>query len=112
MNVLYLKSRYTALDACRLVSMEDEYFHCEVCNGELVAESEKIGSQEVGDGDDNARRRRRDKLEDMLKKMEVCVLVCYTYLWFDLTIFDVRFGIGETMLCHYVKCKNLASASL
>ncbi|KAL3512293.1 hypothetical protein ACH5RR_025010 [Cinchona calisaya] len=62
--------RYNALDAPQLVSMEDEYFHCEVCNGELVAESEKLTAQEMGDGDENARRRRRDKLEDMLKKQE------------------------------------------
>ncbi|CAI9113637.1 OLC1v1014276C1 [Oldenlandia corymbosa var. corymbosa] len=64
------RRRYTALDACRLVSMEDDYFHCENCNGELVAESEKLTAQEVGDRDDNARRGRRDKLEAMLKKME------------------------------------------
>ncbi|XWS75749.1 hypothetical protein CRYUN_Cryun01aG0118800 [Craigia yunnanensis] len=63
--------RYTALDALRLVSLEDEYFHCERCNGELVAESDKLAAQEVGDGDDNARRRRREKLKDMLQKMEV-----------------------------------------
>ncbi|KAE8077482.1 hypothetical protein FH972_016042 [Carpinus fangiana] len=63
--------RYTALDALRLVSMDDEYFHCESCNGELVAESDKLASQEGGDGDDNARRRRREKLKDMLQKMEV-----------------------------------------
>ncbi|XP_048329820.2 uncharacterized protein LOC107418848 [Ziziphus jujuba] len=63
--------RYTALDALRLISMEDEYFHCESCNGELVAESDKLAAQEGGDGDDNARRRRREKLKDMLQKMEV-----------------------------------------
>lgn len=63
--------RYTALDALRLVSMEDEYFHCESCNGELVAESDKLAAQEAGDGDDNARRRRREKLKDTLQKMEV-----------------------------------------
>lgn len=63
--------RYNALDALRLISMEDEYFHCESCNGELVAESDKLAAQEVGDGDDNARRRRREKLKDMLQKMEV-----------------------------------------
>ncbi|KAK9278956.1 hypothetical protein L1049_017326 [Liquidambar formosana] len=63
--------RYNALDALRLVSMDDEYFHCENCNGELVAESDKLAAQEVGDGDDNARRRRREKLKDMLQKMEV-----------------------------------------
>lgn len=63
--------RYNALDALRLVSLEDEYFHCERCNGELVAESDKLVAQDVGDGDDNARRRRREKLKDMLQKMEV-----------------------------------------
>ncbi|XP_058181473.1 transcription initiation factor IIE subunit alpha-like [Rhododendron vialii] len=62
--------RYTALDALRLVSTEDEYFHCESCNGELVAESDKLAAQEMGDGDDNARRRRREKLKDMLQKLE------------------------------------------
>lgn len=55
--------------------MEDEYFHCESCNGELVAESDKLASQEIGDGDDNARRRRREKLKDMLQKMEVCCII-------------------------------------
>ncbi|KAF5734077.1 transcription initiation factor IIE subunit alpha-like isoform X1 [Tripterygium wilfordii] len=63
--------RYNALDALQLVSMEDEYFHCENCNGELVAESDKLAAQEVGDADDNVRRRRREKLRDMLQKMEV-----------------------------------------
>ncbi|KAH7549299.1 hypothetical protein JRO89_XS13G0011100 [Xanthoceras sorbifolium] len=63
--------RYNALDALRLVSLEDEFFHCENCNGELVAESDKLAAQEGGDGDDNARRRRREKLKDMLQKMEV-----------------------------------------
>ncbi|KAL9239939.1 hypothetical protein vseg_014210 [Gypsophila vaccaria] len=62
--------RYNALDAIRLVSMEDEYFHCESCNGELVAESDKLAAQELGDGDDNARRRRREKLKEMLQKIE------------------------------------------
>lgn len=62
--------RYTALDAARLVSMEDEYFHCENCNGELVAESDKLAAQELGDADDNARRRRREKLKEMLQKIE------------------------------------------
>lgn len=64
--------RYNALDALQLLSLEDEYFHCESCNGELVAESDKLASQEVGDGDSNARRQRREKLRDMLQNMEVC----------------------------------------
>ncbi|KAL6182939.1 hypothetical protein ACLB2K_044351 [Fragaria x ananassa] len=63
--------RYNALDALQLLSLEDEYFHCESCNGELVAESDKLASQEVGDGDSNARRQRREKLRDMLQNMEV-----------------------------------------
>ncbi|GFP93769.1 hypothetical protein PHJA_001521300 [Phtheirospermum japonicum] len=61
---------YTALDALRLISMYDEYFHCESCNGVLVAESDKLAAQEMGDGDDNASRRRQDKLKDMLRKMD------------------------------------------
>ncbi|WCJ22005.1 Transcription factor TFIIE alpha subunit [Euphorbia peplus] len=65
--------RYTALDALRLVSLVDEFFHCESCDGELVAESDTLAKQEGGDGDgdDNARRRRREKLKDMLQKLEV-----------------------------------------
>ncbi|KAL0283098.1 UNVERIFIED_CONTAM: Transcription initiation factor IIE subunit alpha [Sesamum angustifolium] len=62
--------RYTALDALRLISPQDEYFHCESCNGVLVAESDKLAAQELGDGEDNASRRRHDKLKDMLTKME------------------------------------------
>ncbi|KAK6946972.1 TFIIEalpha/SarR/Rpc3 HTH domain [Dillenia turbinata] len=63
--------RYNALDALRLVSMDDEDFHCESCNAALVAESDKLAAQDIGDGDDNARRRRREKLKDMLQKMEI-----------------------------------------
>ncbi|MFQ6654055.1 hypothetical protein Gotur_025175 [Gossypium turneri] len=63
--------RYNALDALRLISLEDESFRCERCNGELVAESDKLAAEEVGEGDDNARRRRRENLKDMLQKMEV-----------------------------------------
>ncbi|KAL5997219.1 hypothetical protein ACLOJK_008149 [Asimina triloba] len=63
---------YSALDALRLISPNDEYFHCEKCNGELVAESDKLAAEEMGDGDDNARRRRREKLKDMLQKIEPC----------------------------------------
>ncbi|KAL1560753.1 transcription initiation factor IIE subunit alpha-like isoform X1 [Salvia divinorum] len=63
--------RYTALDALQLVSPYDEYFHCESCNGVLVAESDKLAIQDLGDGDDNARKHRHDKIKDMLSKMEV-----------------------------------------
>ncbi|KAH8487244.1 hypothetical protein H0E87_025999, partial [Populus deltoides] len=62
--------RYNALDASSLMSLVDEYFHCENCDGELVAESDKLVAQEGGDGDDNARRRRREKLKDTLQKMK------------------------------------------
>ncbi|KOM33106.1 hypothetical protein LR48_Vigan01g266200 [Vigna angularis] len=62
--------RYNALDALRLVSFEDEDFHCESCDGQLEVEIDKIAAQDGGDGDDNARRRRREKLKDMLQKME------------------------------------------
>ncbi|XP_057792470.1 uncharacterized protein LOC131009223 [Salvia miltiorrhiza] len=63
--------RYTALDALQLISPYDEYFHCESCNGVLVAESDKLAVQDLGDGDDNARKRRHEKIKDMLSKMEV-----------------------------------------
>ena len=76
-------SRYTALDALRLVSLDDEYFHCESCNSELVAESDKLAAQEIGDGDDNARRRRREKLKDMLQNMEV---FCFPFSFFSSNI--------------------------
>ncbi|XP_050226648.1 transcription initiation factor IIE subunit alpha [Mercurialis annua] len=62
--------RYNALDALQLISLDDEYFHCENCNGELVAESDKLASQEGGDGDDGAKRRRREQLKDVLQRME------------------------------------------
>lgn len=62
--------RFSAFDALQLWSQNDEYFHCENCNSELVAESDKLAAEEMGDGDDNARRRRREKLKDMLQKME------------------------------------------
>jgi len=62
--------RYNALDALRLVSFEDDDFHCESCNGKLEVESDKFVAQEGGDGDENARRWRHEKLKDMLQKME------------------------------------------
>ncbi|KAG0475191.1 hypothetical protein HPP92_014877, partial [Vanilla planifolia] len=62
--------RYSAFDALQLVSMVDEYFHCENCNGELVARSNKLVEKEIRDGGDNAMRRQREKLKDMLHKFE------------------------------------------
>ncbi|KAL5230709.1 hypothetical protein ABZP36_029485 [Zizania latifolia] len=64
------KKRYSAFDALQLISYTDEYFHCENCNGELVAESDKLASEEMGDGDDNARKRRREKLNDMQQRID------------------------------------------
>lgn len=88
--------RYTALDALRLVSTEDEYFHCESCNGELVAESDKLAAQEMGDGDDNARRRRREKLKDMLQKLEVLVL----FLLLDSLLINLSWFLCEWFSVH------------
>ncbi|KAK6142489.1 hypothetical protein DH2020_022837 [Rehmannia glutinosa] len=66
-----LESKNTVQEyICPNCSKSDEYFHCESCNGVLVAESDKLAGQELGDGDDNASRRRHDKLKDMLTKME------------------------------------------
>ncbi|XP_051135359.1 transcription factor efuD-like [Andrographis paniculata] len=62
--------RYTALDALRLISPSDEYFHCERCDSILVAESDQLGGQELRDGDDNSSRRHHDKVKTMLNKME------------------------------------------
>ncbi|KAL5726069.1 hypothetical protein ACHQM5_009140 [Ranunculus cassubicifolius] len=61
--------RYTAFDALQLISVEDGSFRCESCRSELVAETDKFAADE-GDADDNARRRRREKLKEMLEKME------------------------------------------
>jgi transcription initiation factor TFIIE subunit alpha len=60
------------LDVLGLLSSEDGDFLCERCNGTLV-ESDQLAAQEGGDGDENARRRRREKLKDMLQKMEVLI---------------------------------------
>jgi hypothetical protein len=70
-NFLLVICRYSAFDALQLVSYTDEYFHCETCNGELVAEDDKLASEEMGDGDDNVRKRRREKLKDMQQRIEV-----------------------------------------
>ena len=44
-----------------------------------MAESDKFAAQEVGEADDNLRRRRHEKLKEMLQKLEVCEFVDYTY---------------------------------
>ncbi|KAL6655210.1 hypothetical protein ACP70R_006036 [Stipagrostis hirtigluma subsp. patula] len=66
--------RYSAFDALQLVSYTDECFHCEACDGELVAEGDGLASGGTGGGgggdDDGARKRRREKLQDMQRRME------------------------------------------
>ncbi|KAI3972883.1 hypothetical protein MKX01_019541 [Papaver californicum] len=52
--------RYNALDALQLISPTGETFHCGNCNGDL-----KLAADEMGDGDDNARRRRREKVQNL-----------------------------------------------
>ncbi|KAF3327931.1 General transcription factor IIE subunit 1 isoform 3 [Carex littledalei] len=61
--------RYSAFDALQLISYTDDLFHCERCDGELVAESDKLAADEMGEGDDN-RSRRREKLKDLLQRIE------------------------------------------
>ncbi|XLU42506.1 hypothetical protein S245_037320, partial [Arachis hypogaea] len=64
------KSTIQCFDALQLISFEDDDFHCESCNGKLEIKSDKRAAQDGGDVDDNARRRRREKLKDMLQKLE------------------------------------------
>lgn len=73
--------RYSALDVLQLISPTGEHFVCERCNNELIAESDKLASQEMGDGDENARRRHREKLKEMLQKIEV-YYVLFTFKYF------------------------------
>lgn len=56
-----------------------------------MAESDKLAAEEVGEGDDNARRRRRENLKDMLQKMEV-----YSFL-LDLFSLLCRFNMENTL---------------
>ncbi|KAL4286806.1 hypothetical protein AHAS_Ahas19G0123000 [Arachis hypogaea] len=65
-----LWEKIQCFDALRLISFEDDDFHCESCNGKLEIKSDKRAAQDGGDVDDNARRRRREKLKDMLQKLE------------------------------------------
>jgi transcription initiation factor TFIIE subunit alpha len=62
------------LDALELLADDCECFRCEHCSGELVVETDaKIASHGSGDGgdhDNNARRRRLEKLEDMQRRTD------------------------------------------
>lgn len=63
--------RYSALDATRLINQLTELFHCENCDAELVEEADKFAvPAPEGDGEDNARRRRREKLRELLEKLD------------------------------------------
>ncbi|CAM8936256.1 unnamed protein product [Rhodiola kirilowii] len=62
--------RYSDFDAPRLISFVTGCFHCENCNHELVKEADKFAVPEVGEGDDTARRR-HEKLNGMLERMNV-----------------------------------------
>lgn len=65
-------SRFTALDAANLISMEDEYFHCEKCDTVLVVEGEKLGAQALGvESNGNSRRQRELKIRDFIHRMEL-----------------------------------------
>ena len=48
-------SSYNALDTVWLISLEDEDFHCKICNGKQEVENDKFAVQEV-DRDNKARR--------------------------------------------------------
>ena len=102
--------RYNALDALRLISFEDEDFHCERCNGKLEVESDKLAAQDGGDGgdgDENARRRRREKLKDMLQKMEVLyeLLFCL-FLFAALYVGSFYLNLLLLMIITIVVCWN------
>ena len=75
--------RYSAFDAMQLVSMEDEYFHWEGRNGELVTESDKLATEEVGDGDDNSRRWiSSSSSSSSVMEVEIVLAVgAFTYAW-------------------------------
>jgi transcription initiation factor TFIIE subunit alpha len=97
-NITCADCRYSAFDALQLISYTDDMFHCERCDGELVAESDKLAADEMGDGDDN-RSRRREKLKDLLQRIEVSLCCLFSYL-----IFVVKLDIIEVRLffiCNY-----------
>ncbi|CAK9202511.1 unnamed protein product [Sphagnum troendelagicum] len=61
---------YSTLHALCLVNPFDENLHCENCETELMAESDKLAAAELGDGygEDNAHC---GKLKELLEKMDV-----------------------------------------
>ena len=80
LNITRVDCRYSAFDALQLISYNDDMFHCERCDGELVAESDKLAADEMGEGDDN-RSRRREKLKDLLQRIEVFLYFLFSNLY-------------------------------
>jgi len=94
--------RYSALDATRLINLVTELFHCENCDSELVEESDKFAvaaPADVADGEDNARRRRREKLKDLLEKLDVR---------FHSVLFLTRIPLGTLLGCRFAVPRNFA----
>lgn len=84
--------RYSALDATRLINQLTELFHCENCDAELVEEADKFAvPAPEGDGEDNARRRRREKLRELLEKLDVRIY----------TRFSLRISFA-TVACQWI----------
>ena len=91
--------RYSAFDALQLVSYTDDYFHCETCNGELVAVSDKLAYEEMGDGQDRAKKCRSDKLKDMQRRIDVSIKFIIQLLT-PKFIYIVQLTAAEKMLQH------------
>lgn len=68
----------------RLVSQEGDSFDCKNCNGEVVAEGDKLAGQ-WGDGDDNAGGQQCEKLRTCFKNWR------FTFCLF---VVLVPFGLG------------------
>ncbi|MCL7047939.1 hypothetical protein MKW94_024298 [Papaver nudicaule] len=64
------KRRCNVLDAFQLISLTGQGLHCKNCNVALVAKSDKLSANEMGDGNDTARRLRRlQEMEEQLKPL-------------------------------------------
>jgi transcription initiation factor TFIIE subunit alpha len=81
--------------------MEDDSFHCENCNGELVMECNKLISEEVVDRGDNARRRQREKVKVWLQDLEVCVY-CFSG-YFNESMRKTQIDLPSLKLVHRSK---------
>jgi hypothetical protein len=63
-----------------------------------VVESDKLAAAELGDGDgeDNARRRRREKLKELLEKIDVREQ-CFSLVYLVFFIFKKGCILGRTI---------------